>query len=83
MNQSGSSVTGTYGRNSTGTIDATVQESTLAGTWAESDPTGNYTGTFEFVLSADEKSFTGRWIDASEDLSALTNTTQTWDGIRV
>jgi hypothetical protein len=83
MNQTGSSVTGTYGRNSTGTINATVQESKLAGTWAESDLTGNYTGKFEFTLSADEKSFTGRWIDASEDLSALANTTQTWDGVRI
>ncbi|MDD1689884.1 MAG: hypothetical protein LUQ66_04425 [Methanoregula sp.] len=83
MNQTGSSVTGTYGKNSTGTINATVQESKLAGTWAESDLTGNYTGKFEFTLSADEKSFTGRWIDASENLSALANTTQTWDGVRV
>jgi hypothetical protein len=83
INQAGSSVTGTYGRNSTGTINATVQESKLAGTWSESDAAGNYTGTFEFVRSADDKSFTGRWIDASEKSGALSNTTQTWNGVRI
>jgi len=76
-------VTGTYGKNSTGTIKATVQESKLAGTWSESDATGNYSGIFEFVRSADDKSFTGRWIDASEKSDALSNTTQTWNGVRI
>lgn len=83
MNQTVSSVTGTYGRNSTGTITATVQDGKLAGTWAESDAAGKYTGIFEFVRSADDNSFTGRWIDASEKPDALSNTTQTWNGIRI
>ncbi|MDD1687592.1 hypothetical protein, partial [Methanoregula sp.] len=83
INQTGSSVTGTYGKNSTGAIKAIVQEKTLAGTWSESDATGNYTGIFEFVRSADDKSFTGRWIDVSEKPDALSNTTQTWNGVRI
>lgn len=83
MNQTGSSVTGTYGKNSTGMIAATAAENKLTGTWSESDPTGNYSGMFEFVQSADAKSFTGRWIDSTESADALAKSNLTWDGVRV
>jgi hypothetical protein len=83
LNQTGSSVTGTYGKNSTGMIAATAAENKLTGNWSESDPTGNYSGMFAFVWSADEKSFTGRWIDANESVDSLAKSNLTWDGVRV
>ena len=83
MNQTGSAVTGSYGRNNTGVIDATLKENLLTGTWSESDPTGNYTGMFEFAMAADEKSFAGHWIDATEKPETLKTTNLTWDGVRI
>jgi hypothetical protein len=83
LNQTGSSVTGIYGKNSTGMIAATAAENKLTGNWSESDPTGNYSGLFEFVRAADEKSFTGRWIDSNESASSLAKSNLTWDGVRV
>jgi hypothetical protein len=83
MNQTGSSVTGIYGKNSTGRIAAAASENKMTGNWSESDPTGNYSGMFEFVRSADAKSFTGRWIDSNESAAALAKSNLTWDGVRV
>ena len=83
MNQTGSSVTGIYGKNSTGVITGTAAESTLTGNWSQSDPTGNYSGLFEFIQSADAKSFTGRWIDSNQSADALAKSNLTWDGVRI
>lgn len=83
LNQTGSSVTGIYGKNSTGIITGTAAENKLTGNWSESDPTGNYSGMFAFVQSADAKSFTGRWIDSNESVDALAKSNMTWDGVRV
>jgi hypothetical protein len=81
LTQSGSSVTGAY-HFSNGTINATVQGDTLAGTWADSDSNGTYSGFFEYSRSADD-TFTGRWVATAEGAAALKNTTQTWNGFRV
>ncbi|NMB80037.1 MAG: hypothetical protein GYA23_13195 [Methanomicrobiales archaeon] len=82
MTQNGSLVTGTY-NNGLGTIEATVQDRTITGTWNDSDNTGRYSGFFVFEKSADDKSFTGKWVSASESADALKTTTQYWNGVRV
>jgi hypothetical protein len=82
LKQTGSSVTGTY-NDGKGTINATVQEGTLTGTWHDSDTSGTYSGFFEFERSADDKSFTGRWVATTEGADALKNTPRFWNGVRV
>lgn len=82
LTQVGSSVTGTYS-NGNGTVNATIQENRLAGTWSESDDTGDYAGLFEFTLSADKDSFTGKWVSAPEGPDAVANSTETWNGVRI
>jgi len=82
LTQNGSSVTGTCDKNSL-VLNATVQAGKLAGTWADVDHDGTTSGFFEFEQSADEKSFTGRWVSTSEGAEALKNTTQFWNGVRV
>lgn len=82
LTQDGSSVNGTYNKGN-GSVNATGKGARLTGSWSDSDKDGNYTGLFEFVRSADDKSFTGRWVSASEGEKALGNTTQTWNGFRV
>jgi len=77
LNQTGSSVIGTYGKNSTGMITGTAAENKLVGNWSESDPIGNYSGMFAFVWSADAKSFTGRWIDSNESADSLAKSNMT------
>jgi hypothetical protein len=82
LTQAGSSVTGSYGHGN-GTIIAIVQDSTLAGTWNETDHTGVYAGFFVFEKAADDRSFKGLWVNTSEGKEALKNTTQYWNGFRV
>lgn len=82
LNQSGSSVTGTYGT-SNYPVTGTVQEGTITGTWNETDKTGTYSGFFVFEKSSDGKSFSGRWVYTSEGADALKNTTQCWNGTRI
>jgi hypothetical protein len=81
LNQSGSSVTGTYGK-SNYPIAGTVKEGTITGTWNETDTTGAYSGFFVFTTSADGKSFEGKWVYTSEGADAIKNTTQYWNGVR-
>ena len=82
LTQTGSSVTGTYNLGN-GTVSAKVQDGRLTGSWHDSDSNGTYSGLFDFERSADEKSFTGRWVAATEGAEAMKNTTQYWNGIRV
>lgn len=82
LTETGSAVTGTYNAGK-GSINATVRGSTLAGTWNDSDANGTYSGFFVFTRSQDEKSFTGRWVNTPEGEGALTNTTQSWNGVFV
>lgn len=84
--QDGSEVTGTYAytypgeKIYTGVLNATVQGNKIAGTYSETD---SDTGLFEFELSADQDSFTGRWAHASEGSGALANSTLFWNGVRL
>jgi hypothetical protein len=80
--QNGSSVTGTYNAGK-GTLRGTVQEGTLSGTWNDSDMNATYSGFFAFERSADEKSFTGRWVNTAEGADALKNTTNIWNAVLV
>ncbi|MBK7561224.1 MAG: hypothetical protein IPI68_06790 [Chitinophagaceae bacterium] len=60
--QNGNKITGTY-EHDNGKIKGTFTGNKLTGTWSEA-PTylfPNDAGEFEFTLSADGKSFTGRW----------------------
>lgn len=84
LDQTGSEVSGTYrysypGANYTGTLNATVRGDTLAGTYSESD---NDVGLFTFKQSEDQNTFTGRWVHAKENQSALANSTLFWNGVR-
>ena len=83
--QAGTDVTGNYSYTYpdegtfTGTFNATVQDKTMTGTYAESD---DDVGLFVFVLSQDGNSFTGRWVHAPSNMSALHNSTLFWNGVR-
>jgi hypothetical protein len=81
LTQSGSSVTGSYGKGN-GSVSATVQDSTIAGTWNETDDTGVYSGFLVFEKAADDRSFKGIWVYTVEGKDALKNTTQYWNGVR-
>ncbi|MBC8275717.1 MAG: hypothetical protein H8E40_12215 [Chloroflexi bacterium] len=62
LTQTGSSVTGTYTWDQ-GKIDGTVNGDILGGTWSEEPSYAPPTdaGDFEFTLSSDGNSFTGKW----------------------
>lgn len=77
--QTGSSVVGKYevGNN---TISGTVKGSLLTGIWSDIEGQDVYNGTFEFNMSADKNSFTGKWANTGEDLA---NSTYLWNGVRV
>lgn len=79
LTQDGSTVTGTYD-NGIGSVNATGQGGRLTGTWSDSDKDGRYAGLFEFVKSADDKSFTGTWVYTSVADTPLGNSTKTWNG---
>jgi len=85
MTQAGSVVSGMYHYTIpgegvyNGTLTAAVHGNKIAGNYSESD---NDTGVFEFELSADQNSFTGRWAHASAGEGALNNSTLFWNGIR-
>lgn len=67
LTQTGSTVTGTYTHDQ-GRINGMVSGNTLTGTWSESpsyDPPSD-AGDVELVMSADGKSFTGKWRYGSE-----------------
>ena len=62
LTQTGSSVTGTYTWDQ-GKIDGAVYGNALKGTWSEAPsyaPPAD-AGDFEFTLSSDGNSFTGKW----------------------
>lgn len=69
--QKGSSVTGIY--DETGKIAGTAQDAKFVGTWTESPESK---GPFEFVMAADNLSFTGTYQSTSPDK-------RFWDGTRV
>ena len=79
LQQTGSSVAGFY-VDGNGTIKGTIEGGRLTGIWAETTDAEMVNGTFEFVLSGDKNSFTGRWASTIEE---LTNATESWNGIRV
>jgi hypothetical protein len=81
LTQNGSSVKGTYNKGN-GSINATGLGGRLTGQWYDSDKNGTYAGLFEFIRSADDKSFTGKWVNASDGNKALGNSTLTWNGTR-
>ncbi len=60
--QNGNSITGTY-EHDKGKITGTVNGNKITGNWSEaaSYKPPSDAGDFEFVISADGKSFTGRW----------------------
>ena len=67
LTQTGAKVTGTYTHDS-GKIEGTVSGNTLTGTWSEDPsyaPPGD-AGEVEFIMSADGKSFSGKWRYGSE-----------------
>ena len=84
LTQKGQDVTGNYsftypGEGTyAGSLNATVQGSALAGTYAESD---DDTGYFVFDLSENRNAFTGRWVHAA-NRSELANSTRFWNGVR-
>jgi hypothetical protein len=67
LTQTGAKVTGTYTFDS-GKIEGTVSGNTLTGTWSESPSYAppRDAGEVEFVMSADGKSFSGKWRYGSE-----------------
>jgi hypothetical protein len=66
-----------------GTLNGTANGSRLTGIWSDTDPTGTYTGYFEFEQAANGKTFHGHWVDLPEGPGALKNTTQFWNGVKV
>ncbi len=75
LNQSGSLVTGMY--SGTGTLAGISTGNRLVGAWGNS--TDMTAGPFEFVMSTDNRSFTGRWANSGQDLA---NSTEFWNGVR-
>jgi len=73
ITQKGNQVTGYY-EHDNGKISGTVQGNRLIGTWHES---GNDEGKFQFVMSSDGNSFSGKWGRSSGPLSS------TWNGTRL
>lgn len=63
----------------TGHLNGTAKGQTLAGMYSESDDDVGY---IIFALSADGKSFTGRWVHA-ENQTELDNSTLFWNGVRI
>ena len=82
LEQTGDSVTGLYD-DGLGMIAGTVDGDTLTGTWTEDDGTDDNTGPFEFILSGDQNSFSGRWASARDGPDALSTSTEFWNGVRV
>lgn len=86
LTQAGTAVTGTYNFTYpdepvyTGSINATVTGTTLAGTYTESDEDD---GLIIFELSGDNKAFTGKWVHAVAGAESLKNSTLYWNGVRV
>jgi hypothetical protein len=73
--QSGNTVTGTYNYNGKiSTIAGTMSGNVLSGTWTEPDRYGD----FQFILSADGKSYSGKW-----RYRGSSDWTGTWTGTRV
>lgn len=67
ITQNGASVTGTYTHDS-GRINGTISGNVFTGTWSESPSYSapNDAGDMELTMSADGKSFTGKWRYGSE-----------------
>ncbi|MDD3705393.1 MAG: copper amine oxidase N-terminal domain-containing protein [Clostridiaceae bacterium] len=67
INQNGASITGTYTHDE-GRLNGTVSGEVFTGTWSESPSYSppNDAGDMELTMSADGKSFTGKWRYGSE-----------------
>lgn len=80
-------MTGTYSyadeANTTGTISGTVAGSVLSGSWNETATTSTYSDPLAFTLAADGNAFTGTWAYSTDAPGAITNTTSSWNGVRV
>jgi hypothetical protein len=75
LTQKGDKVTGTYGAFNEGSVNGTVSGNKLSGTW--SYPPSSDKGYFEWSMSADGKSFTGKfWRVSPDDFTE-------WNGKRV
>jgi hypothetical protein len=75
LTQNGDVVNGTFGAFNEGRIDGTVSGNKLTGTW--SYPPSDDSGYFEFTMSADGNSFTGKyWRESPDDFTD-------WSGKRV
>ena len=80
LDQSGSSVTGTY-EYSDGTVSGTAAGNRLTGIRSE-DNRGSK-GPVEFELTQGGKTFTGWWAYEGDDFSITRQETPSWAGIRV
>ncbi len=75
LTQNGDVVKGTFGAYNEGTVNGTVSGNKLSGTW--SYPPSDDAGNFEWTMSADGKSFTGKyWRESPDDFTE-------WNGKRV
>ena len=84
MSQTGSSVTGTFSNQDRGkgTITGSVTGNVLSGTWTMSYPGESDSGSFKFVMSDDNNSFTGTWVSATDKANTLSTTSDFWNGMR-
>lgn len=75
LTQNGASVSGTYTHDS-GRVSGTISGNVFTGTWSESPSYSppNDAGDMELIMSADGKSFTGKWRYGS------TSSWGSWDG---
>jgi hypothetical protein len=79
--QNNASVSGTYAY-ARGKIRGTVEGNRLIGTWSEGDGDADNSGPLEFIMSADGKSFTGKWAYTSDGENALQESGSFWNGKR-
>ena len=79
LQQTGSTVSGTF-EGSNATISGTVIGTTLTGTLTKFNGTEEFTGSYEFTLSPDLNSFTGKWAFTPQELAS---STYFWNGTRV
>lgn len=77
--QNGSAVMGLSTADN-GTFNGTVSGNRLVGNWTGINGTESHEGPFEFVLSADNTSFTGRWAYTAGELAS---NPESWNGVRV
>jgi len=82
--QDNATVAGTYSYgNVTGSVKGTVAGSVLTGSWKETAPDTTSSGPLAFTLSADGKSFAGKWANDSDAAGTINTTADYWNGVRV